>query len=265
MRKYSPRYSRLHTLTTPSASDHATSQEALKTPPDLTHLPSLHTLTTILHLLQQTTTTILLPLCTPNLTIRREIEKSTSSTLTTLESKLSNILNLTLTATLNWVSKCLQQQKKTDFKPKDEDEAYMASETPACQAVTQFLQRVAGQSTAALDGRNLHLFLAELARGLRTLVLDHLRKFSVSLTGGLIMSKDMAKYTELVRGWPTGEELEPGAMDVIIEVGQLFIIGPEALRERLRAAGPDVNELRSFILRREDAGSVGVQAVLNAM
>jgi hypothetical protein len=141
----------------------------------------------------------------------------------------------------------------------------MASETPACQAVTQFLQRVAGQSTAALDGRNLHLFLAELARGLRTLVLDHLRKFSVSLTGGLIMSKDMAKYTELVRGWPTGEELEPGAMDVIIEVGQLFIIGPEALRERLRAAGSDVNELRGFILKREDAGSVGVQAVLNAI
>ncbi|KAF2788140.1 exocyst complex component Sec10 [Melanomma pulvis-pyrius CBS 109.77] len=248
-----------------AASDHASSQETLKTPPDLTHLPSLHTLTTILHLLQQTTTTILLPLCTPNLTIRREIEKSTSSTLITLESKLSNIINLTLTATLNWVSKCLLQQRKTDFRPKDEDEAYMASETPACQAVTQFLQRVAGQSTAALDGRNLHLFLAELARGLRTLVLDHLRKFSVSLTGGLVISKDMAKYAELVRGWPTGDELEPGAMDVLVEVGHLFVIGSEALRERLRAAGGDVNELKGFIMKREDAQSVGVQAVLNAI
>ncbi|KAF2705249.1 exocyst complex component Sec10 [Pleomassaria siparia CBS 279.74] len=248
-----------------AASDHAASQETLKTPPDLTHLPALHTLTTILHLLQQTTTTILLPLCTPNLTIRREIEKATSSALTTLESKLSNTLNLTITATLNWVTKCLQQQKKTDFRPKDEEEAYMSNETPACQAVTQFLQRVAQQSTAALDGRNLHLFLAEVARGLRALVLDHLRKFSVSLTGGLVISKDMAKYAELVRGWPTGEELEPGAMDVLVEVGHLFVIGSEALRERLRAAGPDVNELKSFVLKREDAQSVGVQAVLNAI
>ncbi|KAF2468155.1 exocyst complex component Sec10 [Lindgomyces ingoldianus] len=249
-----------------AAFDHAASQESLKTPPDLTHLPSLHTITTILHLLQQTTSTILLPLCTPNLTIRREIEKSTSTTLSTLESKLSNILNLTLAASLNWVTKCLQQQKKTDFRPKDDtDLALLATETPACQNVVQFLTRVASQSTAALGGRNLSLFLAELARGLRALVLEHLRKFSVSLTGGLVVSKDMTKYVELVRGWPTGEELEPGAMDVLVDVANLFVIGPEALRERLRGAGADVQELKAFIMKREDVGSVGVQAALSAV
>ncbi|KAF2663006.1 exocyst complex component Sec10 [Lophiostoma macrostomum CBS 122681] len=250
-----------------AASDHAASQETSKTPPDLTHLPSLHTLTTILHLLQQTTTTILLPLCTPNLTIRREIEKSTSTTLTTLESKLSNILNLTLTATLNWVSKSLALQKKTDFRPKDDaDLAYLASETPACQAVVSFLNRVAAQSTSALSGRNLALFLAELARGLRSLVLTHLLKFSISLTGGLVVTRDMTKYAELVRGWPTGEELEPEAMNVLVDVANLFVIAPEALRERLRGAGgSDVQELKQFIARREDVGSVGVQAALSAI
>jgi exocyst complex component 5 len=229
------------------------------------HLSSLHSITTILHLLQQTTTTILLPLCTPNLTIRREIEKASSSRLLTLESKLSNILNLTITAALNWVSRCLAQQKKTDFRPKDDaDLTLLASETPACQSVTQFLSRVATQSTAALSGRNLSLFLAELARGLRSLVLDHLRKFSISLTGGLVVSKDMTKYVELVRGWPTGEELEPGAMDVLLEVANLFVIGPEALRERLRGAGMDAAELKTYIGKREDVGSVGVQAALSA-
>ncbi|KAF2874858.1 exocyst complex component Sec10-like protein [Massariosphaeria phaeospora] len=249
-----------------AASDHAAAQETLKTPPDLTHLPSLHTITTILHLLQQTTGTILLPLCTPNLTIRREIEKATSSTMSTLESKLSNILNLTLTATLNWVSKCLAQQKKTDFRPKDDaDLTLLASETPACQQVTQFLARVAAQSTAALSGRNLSLFLAELARGLRALVLAHLLKFSVSLTGGLMVSKDMNRYVEVVRAWPTGEDLEPGAMDVLSGVANLFVIGPEALKERLRGAGQDVQELKAFISRREDVGSVGVQSVLTGM
>lgn len=252
-----------------SASDHALAQESLKTPPDLTHLSTLSTLTTILHLLQQTTTTILLPLCTPNLTIRREIEKSTSTTLTTLESKLSNILNLTITAALNWVSKCLQQQKKTDFRPKDDQEglALLGSETPACQAVTSFLTRVAAQSTSALSGRNLSLFLAELALGLRALILDHLRKFPVSLTGGLVVSKDMTKYVDLVRGWPTGDELEEEAMGVLTGVAQLFVIGPEALKDRLRAAGSasEVHELKLFIMKREDAGSVGVQSALNGV
>ncbi|KAL6711910.1 Exocyst complex component 5 [Coniothyrium glycines] len=248
-----------------AAQDHAAAQENLKTPPDLTHLPSLHIITTILHLLQQMINTILLPLCTPNLTIRRELEKSTNATMATLESKLSNILNLTLTASLNWVSKCLAQQKKTDFRPREED-MMVTSETQACRDVAAFLTRVASQATAALSGRNLSLFLAELARGLRSLVLAHLLKFSISQVGGLSVSKDMNRYVELVRGWPTGEELEPGAMEVLTDVSTLFIIGPEALRDRLRAAGgQDAQDLKMYIAKRDDVNSVGVQAVLSGM
>jgi hypothetical protein len=218
-----------------------------------------------LHLLQQTTTTILLPLCTPNLTIRREIEKSTNITMATLESKLSNILNLTLTASLNWVSRLLSQQKKTDFRPKEED-LMVTSETQACREVSAFLTRAATQATAALSGRNLTLFLAELARGLRALILAHLLKYTISQVGGLSVSKDMNRYVELVRGWPTSDELEPGSMDVLTDVSTLFIVGPEALRDRLRAAsGSDVAELKGFIGRRDDVGSVGVQSVLSGL
>lgn len=183
----------------------------------------------------------------------------------TLESKLSNILNLTLTASLNWVNKCLAQQKKTDFRPR-EDDIMVMNETQACRDVAAFLTRVATQATAALSGRNLSLFLAELARGLRSLVLAHLLKFTISQVGGLSVSKDMNRYVELVRGWPTGEELEPGTMDVLTDVSTLFIIGPEALRDRLRAAGGvDAQELKGFIGRRDDVGSVGVQSVLSGL
>jgi hypothetical protein len=182
----------------------------------------------------------------------------------TLESKLSNILNLTLTASLNWVSKCLAQQKKTDFRPKDDD-LMVTSETQACRDVTTFLTRVATQATAALSGRNLSLFLAELARGMRSLVLAHLLRFSISQVGGLIVSKDMNRYVEVVRSWPTDDELEQGSIQVLTDVSTLFIIGPEALRDRLRGAGADAQELKMFIARREDVNSVGVQSVLSGM
>jgi hypothetical protein len=183
----------------------------------------------------------------------------------TLESKVSNILNLTVTASLNWVSRCLSQQKKTDFRPKEE-ELSVTSETQACRDVTAFLTRVASQASASLSGRNLSLFLAELARGLRSLVLAHLLKFTISQVGGLSVSKDMNRYVELVRVWPTGEELEPGAMDVLTDVSTLFIIGPEALRDRLRvASGQDAQELKGFIARRDDASTVGVQSVLSGL
>lgn len=235
----------------------------MKTPPDLTHLPSLQTLTIILHLLQTTIRTILLPLATPNLTIRREIEKQSNATMSTLESKLSNVLNITLTATLNWTNKLLAQQKKTDFRPKDDmDLTNISSETPPCQAVVSFLTRVAAQSSAALSGRNLSLFLSELALGLRSLVLAHLLKFTVSQFGGITVSKDMTRYAEVVRGWPTGGDLEPGAMDVLVEVGQLFIIKGDALKFKLSQAGAEAGELKAYIRQREDVGSVDVQAAL---
>ena len=109
----------------------------------------------------------------------------------------------------------------------------VTSETQACREVSAFLTRVASQATSALSGRNLSLVLA------------HLLKFSISQVGGLSVSKDMNQYVELVRAWPTGNELEPGAMDVLTDVSTLFIIGPEALRDRLRAAGgQDVQELK---------------------
>jgi len=183
----------------------------------------------------------------------------------TLESKLSNILNLTLTASLNWVNRLLSQQKKTDFRPKDDD-LMVTSETQACREVSAFITRIAAQATSALSGRNLSLFLAELALGLRSHILAHLLRFSVSQVGGLSVSKDMNRYAELVRNWPTGDELEPGAMDILTDVSTLFIIGPEALRDRLRAASAqDAQELKGYIARRDDVNSVGVQSVLSGM
>ena len=55
-------------------------------------------------------------------------------------------------------------------------------------------------------------------------------------------------------------------MDVLTDVSTLFIIGPEALRDRLRAAGgQDAQELKNFIARRDDVNTVGVQSVLSGM
>ncbi|KAJ9669288.1 Exocyst complex component 5 [Coniosporium apollinis] len=248
-----------------AASELAASQESSKTEPDLTYLASLRTAISILHLLQTSTQTVLLPLASPNLTIRREIEKAVTLTLATLESKISTILHRTLDAALAWVSRLLAAQKKSDFRPRDDDLIALGTETPTALSVSAFLARVAGTASSALSGQNLVLFLTELASGLRMALLEHFRRFSVSLAGGLVVSKDVTKYVELVRGWPVSEEFgREGGMEVLVEVANLFVIGPEALRERLRNAR-EGRELRSYVLRREDAGSVGVQAVLSSL
>jgi exocyst complex component 5 len=166
------------------------------------------------------------------------------------------------------VSRLLAQQKKTDFRPRDDSDALTNEVTPTCASIAAFLTKTASSATSCLSGRNLAVFLSEIALGLRSLLLEHLRKFTISLTGGLVVSRDVTKYVDLVRGWPTGEELEGEGkgMDVLTDVATLFVVGPEALRERLRMAkGEERESLRTFVKMREDVSSVGVQAVLAAV
>ena len=250
----------------------SSAQKNSRTEPDLDFLPSLRTSISILHLLQTSITTMLLPLATSNVTVRRDIEKTSTSTLTTLETKISTILHETLDATIAWIAKLLAAQKKTDFRPRDEDLASAIESTPTCMSISTFLSKLAKLASMTLDGANLSNFLGEVAIALRSLLLEHLRKFIVSLTGGLVVSSDVTKYSELVRSWPlkdTSFERE-GGMEVLVEVANLFVIGPEALRERLRSNAveggkAEVVELRRYVERREDVGSVGVQAVLSSL
>jgi hypothetical protein len=256
-----------------AATDLATAQESVKTEPDLSYLPSLRSGVQILYLLQTTINTMLLPLATSNITIRREIEKAGAATLSSLESKVSAILHKTLDCALSWTGRLLAAQKKTDFRPSEMEleRAIEQLQTPACLSIFTFLTKTAALATRALDGANLSTFLADLASGLRGLLLEHLRRFSVSLAGGLVVSKDVAKYAELVRDWPlagTAFAEREGGMRVLVEVANLFVIGPEALRERLKGGGrsrEEVAELRKYVEKREDASSVGVQAVLSTL
>lgn len=255
-----------------ATTDLASAQESNKAEPDLSYLPPLRTSIQVLHLLQTSIVTMLQPLTTSNITIRREIDKFSSATLSGLEAKVSAILHRTLDISLIWSSRLLVAQKKTDFRPRDEDLALVIEslQTTTCLSVFTFLSNVANLAMTTLDGTNLSTFLAELANGLRVLLLEHFRKFSVSLTGGLIVSKDVTKYSELVRSWPLqGTSFErQGGMEVLNEVANLFVIGPDALRERLKGGArtqEEVRELSKYVEKREDAGSVGVQAVLSTV
>jgi exocyst complex component 5 len=115
---------------------------------------------------------------------------------------------------------------------------------------------------------NLTSFLTELATALRGLLLVHFAKFQVSAAGGIMVTKDISKYNELLRSWDLGPGFQP-SLEVLTEIGNLFVIGPDALRERLRGKGGngvwDKEDLRPYVARRDDAGSVGVQTVLSAL
>ena len=85
-----------------------------------------------------------------------------------------------------------------------------------------------------------------------------------------MVTQDIAKYVATMRTWPLIKEVAT-AVELLTEIGSLFIVGPEALREKSRtlASGPAASrgklskqEFRAFVQRRDDSGSVGIQGVL---
>ncbi|GAB1311123.1 Exocyst complex component 5 [Madurella fahalii] len=273
-----------------AALDQATSQESSKTEPDLTYLPNLRPAVTITNLMSRFISTVLIRLAESNTTVRRSMEAQAKTAIETTERKANAVMKSTLDVALNWVTKLLAQQKKMDFRPRDDDLEGLvdALQTPVCQAICTFLSsKVFALARQAVDGQNLEMFSSELALAVHRLLFEHFKKFQVNATGGLMVTKDIAKYVSTVKEWPLTKEVEQ-IVEVLTEVGYLFIIGPEALRERSRnlgsssaaasasasgsaknASGPGQAgrkllkaDFKAFVQKREDASTVGVQSVL---
>ncbi|KAG5295276.1 exocyst complex component protein [Histoplasma ohiense] len=286
------------------ALESASSQESTKTEPDFLYLGSLRPAISITHLMMTCINTVLIPLAAGNITIRRDMEKKASLAVNQIEDKINSIEQKTVDVTLSWVSRLLSGQRKNDFRPKenvtDGDTAWLEMlQTPTCAAISTFLNRLHTTILTSLSssGSNIKIFLTEIALGVRTLLLEHFKRFPVNGPGGLMVTKDMTCYVDLLRSWNIDEAVKGvgGALDVLLEVGSLFVIGPEALRERVRAGatrttgrggtGPGTNrtggsgttaqatagsgltveEVRAYVMRREDSGSVGMQIVFNPL
>ncbi|KAK0753993.1 exocyst complex component Sec10-like protein [Schizothecium vesticola] len=263
-----------------AALDAATAQETAKTEPDLSYLPHIRPAVTITNLMARFTTTVLIRLAESNTTVRRHMEAQTKMAVEATEKKTNAVVRSTMDVAVNYVARALATQKKIDFRPKDDDLEGLVDmlQTPPCEAICAFLSgKVAVQVAQAVDGANLEVFCSELALAVHRLLFEHFKKFPVNATGGLMVTKDIAKYVSTVKEWRVSKEVE-NVVELLTEVGYLFIIGPEALRERSRnlttataaaAAGPagvgrrlQKADFKAFVQRREDAGSVGIQSVL---
>ncbi|TPX24987.1 Exocyst complex component 5 [Coccidioides immitis] len=274
----------------------AAAQESAKSEPEFGYLTTLRTAVSIAHLIITCINTVLMPLASSNITIRRDMEKKTNFATNRIEEKINAIEQKTVDVALAWVTRVLSGQKRNDFRPKEGVTEAGAGwlemlQTPTCASISGFLTRLHSVALNSLpsSGSNVKTFLTEIALGTRALLLEHFKKFPVNGPGGLMVTKDMTRYTELLRSWHIDEGVKGigGALDVLLEVGSLFVVGPEALRERIRAGTTggsgggggggtntsqgksnvalSVQEVRAYVLRREDSGTVGMQSVLNSL
>lgn len=102
------------------ANDIATTQETVKNEPDMSYLPSLRPTISTMHLMNTCIRTVLIPLTTANVTIRRDMEKTSTAAVDRMEEKVNSIMQRSVDVVLVWVNKLLAGQKKNDFKPRDD-------------------------------------------------------------------------------------------------------------------------------------------------
>lgn len=258
-----------------AALDASSSQENSKVEPDVSYLPSLRPAVMIANIMSRFIQTVMIRLAEGNATVRRSMEAQAKMAMESIEKKTNNVIKSSVDVVVNWVSRSLTTQRKTDFRPKDTELEIIAEllQTPTCQAICSFLKRVWIFSTQAIDGHNLEVFSSELALAVHHLLFEHFKRFSVNATGGLMVTKDINKYISTLKEWRVTREVE-GVLDFLPEIGYLFIIGPEALREKSRnlASGPTAAgkkltkaDFQAFVQKREDSSTVGIQGVLNGL
>ena len=124
----------------------------------------------------------LLPLASSSVTVRREMMVFNSQTVSRIEGAVNQAIqkitdgeaavhtcfSLALTgrflplAIINWLSSQLAKQKRTDFKPKNDDLSFARVNTEPCIACGEMLEKVRDFSKASLNGKNLEVFLTEV-------------------------------------------------------------------------------------------------------
>ncbi|BFZ62159.1 Exocyst complex component 5 [Saitoella coloradoensis] len=200
--------------------------------PRLQYLQTIRIATSILQLLRSYIDTALIPLAASSLTLRREMANYTNNNIALLENKINNLVQKTIDIILAWVNALLARQKKTDFRPKEDEASISTLQTAPCLAVVDFLFKVHKQATKAFDGENLHQFLLQTGLSFQAALLDHFKKFQVTATGGISLTKDLTLYEEAVGAWRV-QELRDGN-EFLHELGNIFIVRPEILRSLLR-------------------------------
>lgn len=259
-----------------AASDQAVSQESSKVEPELAYLPTLQPVITITNVMSRFINTVLIRLADSNITVRRNMELQAKTAVERIETKTNTVMRSTLTVVLNWIIRVLATQKKLDFRPKDSDldgsrgnsGYFEALASAPCLSICNFLTRVTSLASQAIDGQNLEVFSCELAISVQDLLFEHFKKFQINATGALMVTKDMSRYMTTLKELQLSKEVET-SVDILLDIGNLFIMRPEALRERSRTLQPgglgkrlEKADFRAFVMKRDDYASVGIQSVL---
>ncbi|ODO08976.1 hypothetical protein I350_02568 [Cryptococcus amylolentus CBS 6273] len=224
-----------------------------KTAPDLSPLQTLKATAGIHVLWQKYSGMAVVPLAGGNVGLRREMVGLGRHGVVRLEGKVNEVVQKGVDLILGHLAHILTKQKKNDYKPKNDDISFARTITEPCELAVEFLGEVRDAVRGCLTGGNAEGFLVEVGVGFHALLLDHYRKFPVNPTGGLMLTKDLASYQDIIATFSIPALNE--RFDMLRQLGNSFIVQPNVLKTYLTEGHLGKIErglLRPYLMQRSD-------------
>lgn len=164
-------------------------------------------------------------------------------------------INILMSKAMEIIRNCfvssLSKQARKDFIPRSQD--MIDQDTLPATEIVELLTLIYSQSTQYLKSKNLENFLIKIGTILYELLLTHYSKFSVNSMGGIIVTKDIIGYLNVVEVWNIPSLVEK--FSTLRELANLFTVRPDLL-ESLTTEGHltevDNHIINAYIANRQD-------------
>uniref|UniRef100_M4ALH7 Exocyst complex component 5 n=2 Tax=Xiphophorus TaxID=8082 RepID=M4ALH7_XIPMA len=169
-----------------------------------------------------------------------------------MEVKLDTGIDRTLNCMVGQMKHILTEQKKTDFRPEDENNV-MIQYTTACSKVCGYVSKQVEHVRKSMDGKNVDTVLAELGVRFHRLIHEHLQQFSYSSMGGMLAICDVAEYRRCAKDFRVPLVLQ--LFDTLHSLCNLLVVAPDNLKQVCsgeQLTNLDRNLLHAFVQLRVD-------------
>uniref|UniRef100_A0A3Q1JPP7 Exocyst complex component 5 n=1 Tax=Anabas testudineus TaxID=64144 RepID=A0A3Q1JPP7_ANATE len=184
-----------------------------------------------------------------------------------MEVKLDTGIDRTLNCMVGQMKHILAtEQKKTDFKPEDENNVMIhtsASCFPcvpvcipawqACSKVCAYVSRQVEHVRKSMDGKNVDTVLTELGVRFHRLIHEHLQQYNYSSMGGMLAICDVAEYRRCAKDFRVPLVLQ--LFDTLHALCNLLVVAPDNLKQVCsgeQLTNLDRNLLHAFVQLRAD-------------
>ncbi|KAJ1647640.1 Exocyst complex component 5 [Coemansia asiatica] len=237
----------------PALEDIVESLQDLRQEPDLRIFGVMRTANVIVRLVQTHFQRALVPFVGTSSYVYRDMVGEKNQLMSRVEASLNLISNKLVGACTQWISGILSRQRKNDFRPADDDFAALEMGTQPCRQCTDYLYRIRQACQQTMGIENQERVLADIGNALHRMLMDHLRKYVVSVAGGLVLVKDVSRYREAIASF--GLPALVDKFSVLQDISNIFVVQPAALKSLLDE-GPlarlDRATLQGFVQMRDD-------------